>query len=304
MIDKAHTISVIIPAFNAENTIEETLHSVLQQTYPVHEIIVVDDGSKDNTLKKLYDMSSRYPLIRFVNQNNQGVSAARNLAAKQATGDWLAFVDADDLWLPNKLAKQVEDLADGRWSACDSFYFGYGHDGSTKRSDLSEISSGHVFEALLLDNFLTTSTVLIEKNLFWQAGGFDESLLALEDWQLWLSVSLLEPLKMIDEPLVRYRVYPGSTSRKARHILPLHMQLIDTVFSQIAAQPFLSNRKNAKANSYSICSYIAEDSQDYAYALYCAYCAFKLQPTSVMRIKRLLNTAVKRLIKKSNKDAE
>lgn len=290
-------ISVIIPAYNAQQYIEETLHSVLQQTLAVEEIIVVDDGSTDQTLEVLKPYCEKYANLHLIKQSNQGVSAARNRAAKSAKGDWLAFVDADDIWQPDKLEKQVKALANQAWCACDSFYFGQGQDGTTRRSDLSDIYQGQIFEHLLLDNFLTTSTVLIKKSLFWQAGGFDESLVALEDWKLWLSVSLLEPLVMVSEPLVHYRVYSGSTSRRARQMMPIHLQLLNAIFALPQAAPFAKLLPKAKANSYSICSYIAEDSQDYVYALYCAFNAYKCQPTSLMRGKRVLNTAVKRLLK-------
>lgn len=283
-------ISVIIPAYNSGKYIEETLHSVFNQTYSDIEIIVVNDGSTDDTL----DIISKYSdKIRVYDRSNQGVSSARNFAAKEANGDWLAFIDADDLWLPNKLQTQVNGLNTCRWSHTNSFYIGENQDGTTKRSDLTPQHGGHVFNQLLTNNFITTSTVLVDKSLFLEHGGFDESLEALEDWKLWLDISKSEAIGYHEEALAEYRVYSGSTSRKARKVLPLHLYVINETFNELPNDSEHSKlKKSALIQSYSICSYIAEDAKDFYYSLLCAINALKQNPTAPHLWKRCIRTVI------------
>lgn len=282
-------ISVVIPAFNAQSTIRETLESVFSQTYPSSalEVIVIDDGSTDDTNKILEQYGDK---VIHIKQSNQGVAAARNNAAKLASGCWLAFIDADDLWHPEKLTTQMRQIGEHLWSHTDSYYFGFNQSGNTKRSDYTAQYDGNVFERLVLDNFITTSTVVVDKTLFLDLGGFDESLPALEDWKLWLDISVKSPLHYCSEPMTRYRVTPGSTSRKARYVLPLHLTLINRVFTENKLTNSL--KKKAKSQSYTICSYIAEDSGDYIYAIYCSALA-TLEDFNLKKLRRLAGISLK-----------
>jgi glycosyltransferase involved in cell wall biosynthesis len=282
-------ISVIIPAYNAGKYIEDTLQSVFNQTYKNIEIIVVDDGSSDNTLEILNKYTDR---LKIFTQKNMGVARARNFAVDQSNGEWLAFIDADDLWHSNKLSQQIGGLNNENWSHTNSLYFGHNQDGKTKRSDLTPQHGGLVFNKIIVNNFITTSTVLIKKATFISYGGFDESLKALEDWKLWLEVSLQEPLNYNDEVLAEYRVTPGSTSRNAREVLPLHLELINYLFEkhkELQTQKHL--KRETLHNSYSICSYIAEDANDHRFSLQCAFnawCYNMLNPRSTKRVLRTI----------------
>jgi len=277
-------ISVIIPAYNAEQHIEEALHSVFNQTYPNVEIIVVNDGSTDSTLQVLNKYQSK---IKVLTQNNLGVARARNYAAEEATGDWLAFIDSDDRWTPDKLTTQFNSLNKEGWSHTNSIYFGFNQDGKTKRSDLSSLSGGLVFNKLIIENFITTSTVLINKELFLSHNGFDESLKALEDWELWIRIARTEPLHYNDEVLGEYRITPGSTSRKTREVLPLHIALINSIFSKEELAGHHKLKKQALSSSYNVHSYIAEDADDYAYSLQCAFSAWRNKKFNLSTLKRV-----------------
>ncbi|MHC5139531.1 MAG: glycosyltransferase family 2 protein, partial [Planctomycetota bacterium] len=101
------TISAVIPAYNAAKYIARSIDSVLAQTHPVDEIVIVDDGSTDNTAAIIKDYGDK---VRYIHQPNAGVSAARNTGIEAATGNWIAFLDADDEWLPEKIKRQVENL--------------------------------------------------------------------------------------------------------------------------------------------------------------------------------------------------
>lgn len=287
MTNCSDLVSVIIPAYNAELFISETIDSVLAQSYKHIEIIVIDDGSSDNTLAIANTYKDR---ITILTQKNMGVSTARNYGAKKAQGKWLAFIDADDIWLPNKIEQQLEKIGTESWSHTNSYYFGEQQSGDVTRSDLTPQHDGLCLQELLADNFITTSTVLIKKSTFWQYQGFDESLPVLEDWKLWLTISAQEPLHYLAQPLAKYRVFPGSTSRKARKVYPVHLALIDYAFDNFHPDETTKSQKitQAKANSSQICSYIAEDAKDHSFALKCAYYSLTYQPLNIQRWKRLI----------------
>lgn len=295
---KTPEISVIIPAYNAEKFIGDAIKSVLNQTFGGVEVIVVNDGSTDKTLNILKSYSD--PRFTYYDIKNSGVSFARNYAVKKAVGKWLAFIDADDIWANNKLEVQLTGIDNNRWSHTNSYYIGEKQSGNEKRSDLTEQFDGNIFEHLIEENFITTSTVLIDKNLFLSAGGFDESLKALEDWRLWLDISSKENIAYSVEPLAKYRVYEGSTSRKAREMLPIHIEVIHAVSKTLP-----NNKKSQQLvnkgmlKSFAICSYIAEDSKDYSFSLYCASKALLYQPLSISRYKRVIKCMLNQLIGKA-----
>lgn len=285
--EKTVSVSIVIPSYNSEDTILETLESVFSQTYQDFEVIVVDDNSTDNSVKLI---EQHFPDTSIIvkDDSNKGVSATRNFGINQAKGQYIAFLDADDVWLPTKLQAQIASLDNCRWSYCNSYYFGYRQDGTKKRSDLSNLYSGHIFEHLLLDNFLTTSTILIEKRLLEAHGLFDENYKILEDWKLWLDIAKSEPIAYVEEPLAKYRVTPGSTSRNAREVYPFHSRLIKHSF-KAAPNKLKAIKRTALSNSNIICSYIAEDNKDWSYALVCACRAIVFSPKRLTSYKRPLS---------------
>ena len=250
---------------------------------------MVDDGSVDGSFS--YVQSHFRNGLLFKNEiGKKGVSSARNLGIRHAKGKWIAFLDADDIWEKDKLSKQINALKGLKWSHTDSYYFGHNQDGKKKRSDFSTLKGGDVFNSLLLDNFITTSGVLVEKDLLLSFGGFDETFEMLEDWKLWLDLASQEHISYCDLPLVRYRVTPGSTSRRAKKVYPFHVRIISEN-NKRAKKTNLLYKYEALANSNNICSYIAEDSSDFGYAIVCAiralcYCPIKLsywkRPISVL----------------------
>jgi glycosyltransferase involved in cell wall biosynthesis len=252
-VDEHPSVSVIIPTYNAGALIAQTLDSVLAQTYQPHEIVVIDDGSTDDTGRVLGAYEGR---LRILEQENAGVARARNRGIESATGDWLAFVDADDLWRTDKLEIQIRSLSNQRWSHTNSLYFGHNQDGRTSRSDLVPQYGGWVHDRLIVANFITTSTVLIEKSLFLEHGGFDESMEVLEDGKLWIQIAKTEPLHYEPRCL---------TSRL---------------------------RSTALAESYQICSYIAEDARDFSFSAYCALRAVRNDLANPARWRRLARTAL------------
>lgn len=204
-------ISAIIPAFNASDFILEAIDSVAQQTIKGVEIVIVDDGSSDNTVDVIRGCGKA---VKLFTQSNQGPSEARNRGVREASGEFIAFLDADDLWEAEKLRRQVAAIGehDGLCYA-DRINFG-------QLSALSELQSdgvfqpcGDVYRDLLLCNFITTSSVLMRRQRFLDLGGFNKSLRVAHDWDLWLRVAEHDTVAFCPEPLVRYRVHPSGISK-------------------------------------------------------------------------------------------
>lgn len=286
-------VSIIIPSFNAEEHIGDAIQSVIDQTYKHIEIIVVDDGSHDRTREIAASFGGS---VRVLHQENQGAAAARNCGASHATGSWLAFLDADDIWLEQKLERQLLGIGANKWSYTDARFLGGVNDGQ-RDSQFTRKPEGNVLRDLVQGNFIGTSTVLMKKQVFEESGGFDSSLQSIEDWELWARIAARHSIAYLDEPCSLYRVHATSTSRNTRRTLPNHLEVIDTIFSRVAYIPNLARLKPyAKATSCSICSYIAEEEGDARFALSCAVRACKYDPFNRIRWIRLAKSWVKFLL--------
>ena len=219
------TVSVIIPAFNSARFIGEAIGSVLSQTRPAEEIIVVDDGSTDSTR----DIVQALP-VKYVYQKNAGPSAARNAGIRAAAGDFLAFLDADDIWLPHKLAVQLQGFAsypEAGFSFSTVWNLYDGTDTKITRApyypprlvrwlNKSGISSGmacgSVYELLLQKNCVATSSVVVRRSLVERAGEFDIRLWGAEDYEYWIRLARIAPAVFIDPPVCRYRIVEDGLS--------------------------------------------------------------------------------------------
>lgn len=207
------TVSVVMPVYNGEQYLIEALDSVFQQSFQSFELIVVDDGSTDATLAILESYGDRLTVIR---QKNGGHAAARNVALKVAQGNWIAMIDADDLWHATKLEEQLAlaelTSADVIYTAARNFEDSSRVDDVTFRD--SQCPNGDVFCNLLLDNFITHSSVLIRKDALIAVGGYDETLKTTCDWDLWLRMSASGvQFAGVHQPLTSYRWRSTSWSR-------------------------------------------------------------------------------------------
>jgi len=216
-------VSVIIPAYNAEAFIAETVNSALGQTYSDLEVIVVDDGSKDGTVAALAPFGHR---IRVHQQANGGVARARNTGAGLATGTLIAFLDADDLWLPEKLERQLA-FSSAPMTFTDRFNFGSRGDLPAVQSEVTPMRGGDLFVALMREgNFITNTSVVMRRALFEKMGGFFTGLNGTEDWDLWIRIAEHHEIGFVPEPLVRYRFHPGGLSRNFVKMGRERMQVI------------------------------------------------------------------------------
>lgn len=213
-------VSVIIPTYNYGKYIEKAIDSVLAQTCRDFEIIVVDDGSTDNTREII---ESKYKnKVRYFYQENKGAPTARNKGIKESKGEYLAFLDADDWFAPNNLKYKVKVLdsnSDVGWVYSDGYYVNKWGEIIDKASDRfsfcnrkleGDISS----ELFSKGNYITMDSVLMRKVCIEKVGGFDESLPALQDYELWLRISLQYKIKYVDELLCYYTLHSNSISSK------------------------------------------------------------------------------------------
>jgi glycosyltransferase involved in cell wall biosynthesis len=210
------TVSIVIAAYNAAHTLPETLASVAAQTFTDFELIVIDDGSVDNTPAILQSHGAQWPWLSWVRQPNAGVSAAREKGLALCRSELVAFLDADDLWLPHKLEKQVPlMLAQPELvlSYTDMRDFFPDHDAPLSLLQQKPPARGQVLQALFTRNFIYTPTVILRKSALRRAGGFDLKLKVNEDFDLWLRMAALGPFDYINEILGRRRVLPASLTR-------------------------------------------------------------------------------------------
>jgi glycosyltransferase involved in cell wall biosynthesis len=220
MIEKP-LISVIIPSYNSARFVLQAVQSALAQTYSPVEVIVVDDGSTDDTRERLVPWDGR---IRYVYQSNGGLSKARNRGIKEARGDLIAFLDADDQWLPEKLDKQWERLRANPEAPLihTDLYRLYEPVGERvyKYRD-RERFSGYCYTEFFWGNAVVPSTVVVTRRCLEEVGRFDEEIrgASTQDFDLWIRIARRFPLSYVDEPLVLYRYHPTNASRNHRMML-------------------------------------------------------------------------------------
>jgi glycosyltransferase involved in cell wall biosynthesis len=205
-------VSVIIPTHNRAWILAEAVDSVLAQSFTDYELLVVDDGSTDGTAALLAGYG---PRLRMEGQSHQGVSAARNRGISRARGELLAFLDSDDLWLPDKLQRQVDFMA-SRPAAliCQTGEVWIRRGVRVNPARHQRKLSGMIFEPSLALCLVSPSAVMARRALFEQVGTFDENLPACEDYDLWLRVSARFPVHLLDETLVVKRGgHPDQLSR-------------------------------------------------------------------------------------------
>lgn len=208
-------VSVVIPMFNSENTIRLTLESVINQTYPHFEVILVDDGSTDKSISLVSHFKSQ---VRIIRQENMGVSGARNTGWKASQGSLIAFIDSDDLWLPNKLEEQVNLIHVDRslgFVFCDA----YVEEEKSGKTSIWRAEKGSFSPEDFLKNPgaalipVASGTLLIRKSILEAIGGFDEGLSISADWDFARRLSSISLSQCVHKPLITYIVRENSMSR-------------------------------------------------------------------------------------------
>ncbi|NEQ65642.1 MAG: glycosyltransferase [Symploca sp. SIO2D2] len=279
-------ISVIIPAYNAEKTILETIESILQQTFADFEIIVINDGSQDSTLELLSGVKD--PRLQVFSFPNAGLAASRNRGVARAKGEYISFIDADDLWTPDKLELQLQALQTNpeaavaySWTDCID------EAGKFLRSGSHMSVSGDVYAQLLLVNFLESgSNVLIRQQALREIGDSDESLAAGQDRELFLRLAAKYHFVAVPQTQILYRVSAQAISANVAKAGTSRLQVIKRAFSQ-APESLQYLKKISLANSCKYHTFRALEGpvaqcQARAAAKF-LWCALKNDPTMIRR---------------------
>lgn len=242
---KKDLVSVIVPVYNRENYVGETLDSILRQTYQNIEIVAVNDGSTDNSLSVLLSYKEQYPdKLLVIDQENQGQVKSRNNAILQASGEYIAFLDSDDLWLPEKLEKQLPLFVENVGLVYSGIHNiddeGNIIDTELCRSDMR----GNIYEKLLIRNRMTGGTVVVRREVIEQVGMFDVEFAAAENWDLWLRVSKSYAVDFVNEPLVKYRKHPGNMSKDRM----LMLNIINSILTKHCSNEPVSSKEKVAIN--------------------------------------------------------
>ncbi|NEU75358.1 glycosyltransferase [Hassallia byssoidea VB512170] len=255
-------ISVIIPVYNGEKTIYQTIESVLKQTFVDLEILVIDDGSTDSTVEIVKSiLDSRLHIYSYP---NAGISANRNRGLAKATGEYLSFIDADDLWVSDKLEAQLNALLKHPQAALAYSWTDYiDMNGNFLKSGRRITETGNVYSKLLMYNFLENgSNPLIRSEAFNTVGGFDESLPVAEDWDMWLRISAYYEFVLVPEVKIFYRVQANSLSTNLVQMEIDSLQVIERAFTHPKAKSLQHLKKNSLALLYKYLTFKAIENHD------------------------------------------
>lgn len=228
-------VSTIIPCYNGERYLGEAIDSALGQTVAQLEVIVVDDGSTSNGPR---DIAARYgDAVRYVRKENGGLSSARNVGIAEATGDIVAFLDDDDVWMPDKIEKQLALYGrleqTGRRVGLIGTAFIYTDENLNELSRMSMPYAGSEFDRLIFKDIVgLPSSVIVPRAVLSDVGGFDESLRASEDYDLWLRIASRYDIHSVDEYLVRYRQRRGTLSKDPEKMVQTNRRVTEMLIER------------------------------------------------------------------------
>ena len=248
-------ISVIIPAYNAERTIRKTIQSVQTQTFTDFELIVINDGSQDRTLEILHSIKDER--LKIFSYENGGLPAARNRGIERSTGEFISFIDADDLWTPDKLELQFLALQQNpeagvaySWVVCrfeqgESVFF---------VNASSPLFAGNVYPNLLLGNFIGNgSNILMRRQLIKSVGNFDTTLKSFEDWDFYLRLASILPFVVVPQRNIIYRKTSASMTSKAKIMEEQGLRLIEKAYCSAPSELQYLKRQTL-SNFYCFCA--------------------------------------------------
>jgi glycosyltransferase involved in cell wall biosynthesis len=278
-------VSVIVPAYNASGTIAATVDSVLAQTFDDFELLVIDDGSTDDTAEIVARRDD--PRINCVRTENGGVSVARNRGLDIARGTYVAFLDADDAWRPRKLERQRGALTDSLDAGLCFAATEHADDelrpvamhAAPRRSDYTS--------ALLLEGNIisgSASSVMARRSAIDRAGRFDPSLSLCADWDMWLRVSAVTGFLAVDEPLVLYRSVPGTMSGDPRVLERDTFAMLDKFYEDPASAPYAGMRDRVYANQWMVCAGSYLHARKLRDSLRCVAAGVRADPRTVRRL--------------------
>ena len=230
------TISAIIPTFNRRDVIERALCSVYAQKNLISEVIVLDDGSTDDTLSLI---RAKFPKVLVISQERSGVSHARNRGVEAAQGEWLAFLDSDDEWLENKIRFQIDAIRkdpETRFVHSNEIWIRYGKKVNPMKKHKKQ--GGYIFNFCLKRCLISPSSTMLHRSIFENFGEFDESLPICEDYDFWLRITATLPVSYIPTPLIqKYGGHSDQLSRSQWGIDRYRIQSLEKIIASKALTP-------------------------------------------------------------------
>lgn len=288
-MNTAASVTVVVPAYNAALYIDRTLASIVEQTWRNLQIIVVDDGSTDDTAERVRRFTGRDARITLITTANRGVAAARNTGIDNARGTYVAFVDADDLWAPTKIERQVEALekAPDDYAAVYTLHFIIDSDDNFITTGKSEYAGGFIYARHASMKYVGNgSTLLVRRSVLPVVGGFDSSYAqagigGCEDLDFELRLAERYRIAVIPERLMGYRRYAGNMSSNARR---MGLGMIETVERSLKRMPMLGAdaTRSARAHTYRYALHQLYAGGETALALSLSRRLFRLDPRTFL----------------------
>jgi glycosyltransferase involved in cell wall biosynthesis len=253
-------VSVIVPVYNAEKTIKETLRSVLAQTFRDLEVVVVDDGSRDASVEEVMSLGDER--LKMLRSDHNGVSRARNRGILESSGEFIAFLDADDLWKKDKIEKQLKALEERPDAALAYSWVDRIDENGRILGQAGRFGlSGNLYSHILLVDFLVNgSTPLIRRDALFSAGLFEPSLEPAEDWDLWIRLAEKHEFTAVKTVHVLYRSQGGTASSNTIKLEEAALKVINKAFSRAPA----SLRNLKKFSEYNIYVYLRRSLRRFA----------------------------------------
>lgn len=243
-------VSAVIATYNAAKYVSLAIRSVLDQTYRNVEVLIVDDGSTDNTGEIILPLlaDSR---VRYLVQENKGQAAARNYGVRESRGDYIGFLDADDLWAPEKLALQMSLFSSARNIGVVYSRLVYIDEaGKQLRIAENELFRGRVSGPLLIRNFVGFGTGVVRRECFSRLGGFKEYLRRGDDYDLWLKFSTQYEFDYVDRPLLHYRIWSGQISNNCRSRYLVGIEIMKNFLQEFPGVVNKDTENEAWAHTY------------------------------------------------------
>ena len=261
-------VSIVIPAYNVMTYLPETLESVLRQTFTDFEVLIIDDGSSDNVVQWASGLVD--PRVKLISQKNQGVSVARNTGIANAQGEYVAFLDADDLWQPTKLEKQAccfeDNPAVGLVYTWTAFIDQLGKPTGTL---IAFDIEGNVWEQIVVKDMISNgSSPMVRRSCFETVGVFDPNFRYAPDRDMWTRIAARYPFGVVKEPLTLYRRYASSFSKNHKKMIQELREVIEKSFQSAPLESlYLRNRTYGWMNIFAAWGYL-EDEMNYKEAMH------------------------------------
>ena len=278
-------VSVIIPAYNAMNYLSETLDSVLKQTFADFEVLIINDGSSDGIVQWFSGLGEKR--VQLISQENQRIAAARNTGISHAKGEYIAFLDADDLWEPTKLEKQVRFLENHPSVGIVHTWTRLIDPKSQPTGRiLTSPAEGNPWLHLIQKNTIMTSSVMLRSVCLQTVGGFSQDLHYCEDTDLWIRLAASYTFGIVKEPLTSYRLHPGTLSTNCPEVLQSFRILIERAFESVPTE-LLYLRNRAYGHQIIYLAWRSLNNRDYKQAIHYRDLALAYYPQIIFSWKCL-----------------